>query len=50
MSPYDSDDVREVPDAPGMNMEMVKQVRLGPNLHSLKEDVVGDVGSVLGFC
>src|SRR5258708_1811867 len=32
---------------PGMNMEMVKQVRLGPNLHSLKEDVVGDGGRVL---
>ena len=27
------------PMPPGMNMEMVKQVRLGPNLHSLKEDV-----------
>jgi len=32
---------------PGFSREMIDDARLGPNLASLKEDVVGDVGKVL---
>jgi predicted permease len=31
----------------GLTMEMMKDARFGPNIHPLKEDVVGDVGKVL---
>jgi predicted permease len=33
--------------APGISVEMFEHARIGPNLHALKEDVVGDVGKVL---
>jgi predicted permease len=33
--------------APGMNVQMIKDARIGPNLRPLKNDVVGDVGKVL---
>lgn len=33
--------------APGMSPEMLKSVRLGPNVRPLKQDVIGDVGKVL---
>jgi predicted permease len=32
---------------PGASLEMFKQVHFGPDVHPLKEDVVGDVGKVL---
>ena len=35
------------PPPPGMNNKMVANVRLGPNVHPLKDDVVGDVGKAL---
>jgi predicted permease len=33
--------------APGMSMKMLEEARLGPDVHPLEEDVVGDVGKVL---
>jgi predicted permease len=33
--------------APGMNLKMLEEARLGPNVRPLKQDVVGDVGKVL---
>jgi predicted permease len=33
--------------APGMNLKMIEEARLGPNVRPLKNDVVGDVGKVL---
>jgi len=39
--------LRKFPPAPGMSLKMVEQARLGPNLHPLKKDVIGDIGSVL---
>ncbi len=35
------------PMPPGFSKEMVKQARLGPDIHPLKQDVVGDVGKAL---
>jgi putative ABC transport system permease protein len=35
------------PPAPGMNMKMIEDARLGPDVRPLKNDVVGDVGKVL---
>lgn len=35
------------PLAPGMNLQMWNAAKLGPNLHPLKEDLVGDVGKIL---
>ncbi len=35
------------PMPPGFSKEMVVQARLGPDVHLLKQDVVGDVGKVL---
>jgi putative ABC transport system permease protein len=32
---------------PGLTMQMVQDVKLGPNVHPLSEDVIGDVGQVL---
>jgi len=37
----------EYPMPPGLSIEMLEESRLGPNLHPLKRDVVGDVGRVL---
>jgi predicted permease len=33
--------------APGMNLKMIEEARLGSNVRPLKNDVVGDVGKVL---
>src|SRR5439155_16649125 len=33
--------------APGMSLQMIESARLGPNVHPLIQDVVGDVGKVL---
>lgn len=38
---------RKFPPFPGVSLEMFKSMRLAPNLRSLKQDVVGDVGKVL---
>ena len=35
------------PLAPGISMEMFEQAKIGPNIRPLKEDLVGDIGSVL---
>ncbi|SPE26665.1 conserved exported hypothetical protein [Candidatus Sulfopaludibacter sp. SbA3] len=35
------------PPAPGMNAKMIEEARLGPDVHPLKDDVIGDVGKVL---
>jgi len=35
------------PAPPGYDLKMFQDVRLGPNLRTLKQDVVGDVGKVL---
>jgi putative ABC transport system permease protein len=37
----------EFPFPSGLTMDMLKDARFGPKLHSLKEDVVGDVGTTL---
>ncbi len=39
--------IRKFPPAPGMNLKMFEEARLGPNLRPLKNDVVGDIGKVL---
>ncbi len=31
----------------GLSLKMLKEARIGPNLHPFKEDLVGDVGKVL---
>jgi predicted permease len=33
--------------APGINLQMLQEARLGPDVRPLKQDVVGDVGKVL---
>jgi predicted permease len=38
---------QKFPPAPGMNLKMLEEARLGPRIRPLKEDVVGDIGSVL---
>jgi predicted permease len=35
------------PLAPGISMEMFEQAKIGPNIRPLKQDLVGDIGSVL---
>ena len=35
------------PPAPGMSAKMLEDARLGPDGHPLKDDVVGDIGTVL---
>jgi putative ABC transport system permease protein len=35
------------PPAPGMSAKMLEDARLGPDVHPLKDDVVGDIGTVL---
>ena len=39
--------VRNFRMAPGMNLKMIEEARLGPSVRPLKQDVVGDVGKVL---
>jgi putative ABC transport system permease protein len=39
--------ISKFPPAPGMNAKMVEEARLGPDVHPLKEDVIGDVGKIL---
>ncbi len=39
--------MRKFPVPPGMNLKMLEEARLGPNVRPLKQDVVGDVGKVL---
>ena len=39
--------VQKFPPAPGMNAKMLDDARMGPDVHPLKDDVVGDVGKVL---
>ena len=38
---------RKFPMAPGMNLKMLEEARLGPSVRPLKNDVVGDIGKVL---
>jgi putative ABC transport system permease protein len=38
---------RKFPPAPGMNLKMLEQLQVGPNLRALKADVVGDIGKML---
>lgn len=35
------------PVAPGLNLKMIEEARLGPDVHALEEDVIGDIGRVL---
>ncbi len=35
------------PMPPGMNLKMLQEARLGPNIRPLKQDIVGDTGNVL---
>jgi predicted permease len=35
------------PPAPGMSLQMMREAALGPSVHLLKQDVVGDIGTVL---
>ena len=35
------------PPAPGMSAKMLEEARIGPDVHPLKDDVVGDVGKIL---
>ncbi|HWC99120.1 MAG TPA: ABC transporter permease, partial [Candidatus Sulfopaludibacter sp.] len=35
------------PPAPGLSAKMIEEARLGPDVHPLKEDVIGDIGKVL---
>ena len=35
------------PMPPGFTVDMLRQIRLGPDVHPLEEDVIGDVGRVL---
>ena len=39
--------MEEFPMPPGLTYDMMQEARFGPNVHLLKEDVVGDVGDVL---
>ena len=38
---------RSFPPPPGLSLKMFEDARIGPNLRTLKQDVVGDVGKVL---
>jgi predicted permease len=38
---------RSFPPPPGYSLKMFQEARVGPNLRTLKQDVVGDVGKVL---
>jgi predicted permease len=39
--------LRSFPPGPGLSVKMFEDARIGPNLRTLKQDVVGDVGKVL---
>ncbi len=39
--------LRKFRPSPGMSLQMEESIKLGPNVRPLKQDVVGDVGSVL---
>ena len=39
--------IEKFPPAPGISLKMLQQAKLGPSLHPLKDDVVGDIGKVL---
>jgi predicted permease len=39
--------LRSFPPPPGYSLKMFEDARMGPNLRTLKQDVVGDVGKVL---
>jgi predicted permease len=39
--------LRSFPPPPGYTVKMFQDVRIGPNLRTLRQDMVGDVGSVL---
>src|SRR5262245_49762636 len=39
---------RSFPPPPGFSLKMFEDAKLGPNIRSLKQEVVGDVGKVLG--
>jgi predicted permease len=39
--------LRKFPPFPGYNAKMFDEARLGPNLRSLKQDLIGDIGGVL---
>jgi len=39
--------LRSFPPPPGYSVQMFENARIGPNLRTLKQDVVGDVGKVL---
>jgi predicted permease len=39
--------IQKFPPAPGMSSRMFEEVRMGPSVRPLKNDVVGDVGKVL---
>ena len=38
---------QKFPPPPGMNLQMLEDARIGPDVHPLVEDVVGDAGKVL---
>ena len=38
---------QKFPPAPGMNLKMIEEAKLGPKVRPLKEDVTGDIGRVL---
>jgi putative ABC transport system permease protein len=39
--------MRSFPPPPGFSMKMFEDARLGPDVHPLKKDVIGDIGPVL---
>jgi predicted permease len=39
--------IRSFPPPPGFSLKLFEEVRIGPNLRPLKQDVVGDIGKVL---
>src|SRR3989441_1027733 len=39
--------LRSFPPPPGFSLKMFQDARIGPNLRTLKQDIVGDVGKVL---
>ena len=38
---------QKFPPAPGMNLKMIEEAKLGPKVRPLKDDVIGDIGKVL---
>jgi putative ABC transport system permease protein len=39
--------MRKFPPPPGMSLKMMEDARIAPNLHSLKDDYIGDIGNIL---